>query len=236
MSLKTVIENLDGLDEAITKLYTEKDGKFILQLDGVDAHPDVANLKSAYESVKLDRENVRKERDEYKAKTSTLPADFDQEKWDKLKDGKADEAALIKLRETLEAERDTALTELKAVKEQARNNALERDLTDALNASGVTNPMFSQAARKMLADKVQINDDGKPFVETDMGPASLKDHVSRWAAGEGKDFVTPPKGGGASGNDSGRTIAKEEFAKMGDEERINLFRSDPEKFKQLSAA
>lgn len=203
MSLKTVIDNLDGLDETIAKLYIQKDDKFILQIEGVDAHPDVANLKSAYEAVKADREVVRKERDDLKVNMPKLPDDFDQAKWDKLKDGKSDEAALIKLRETLESERDTAINELISVKEMARNNALERDLTDALNASGVTNPIFAQAARKMLADKVQIGDDGKPFVETDMGPASLNDHVSRWTASEGKDFVTSPKGGDAKGNDGG---------------------------------
>lgn len=203
MSLKTIIDNLDGLDENIAKLYTQKDDKFILQIEGVDEHPDVANLKSAYEATKLDRNSLRTEIEALKTNMPKLPDDFDQAKWDKLKDGKPDEAALIKLRETLEGERDAALNELKDVKETARNNALERDLTDALNASGVTNPTFAQAARKMLADKVQIDDNGKPFVETDMGPASLNDHVSRWTAGEGKDFVTSPKGGDAKGNDGG---------------------------------
>ena len=42
MALKTVIETTDGLDEAIAALYTETDGKFVLQIEGVDDHPEVA--------------------------------------------------------------------------------------------------------------------------------------------------------------------------------------------------
>ena len=79
--LKTVIESTEGLDEALVPLYAEKDGKFVLQIEGVDAHPDVANLKSAYERVKEDRETIRTERDTLKAKaakgeTVVVPAEF----------------------------------------------------------------------------------------------------------------------------------------------------------------
>jgi len=203
--LKTVLESTEGLDEALIPLYTETDGKFILQIEGVDAHPDVANLKSAYERVKADRDTVKLDRDTFKAKADSLPEDFDAEKWSKLKDGKADEAALIKLRQELEAERDDALGKLATSQETARKNALDRDLTDALTEAGVTNPTFTKAARNMLADGVKIGDDGKPFIETDMGPIGLADHVKRWAAGEGKDFVAAPQGGGGKGGDGTKT-------------------------------
>ncbi|MEW4469014.1 hypothetical protein AB1K62_14400 [Parasphingorhabdus sp. JC815] len=204
MALKTVIESTEGLDEALIPFYTEKDGKFVLQIEGVDAHPDVANLKSAYERVKTDRETARQERDQYKAKADGLPEDFDPEKWAKLKDGKADEAALVSLRQELEAERDDWKGKFEKSQETARKNALDRDLTDALTAAGVVNPAFTKAARNMLADGVQIGSDGKPFIDTDMGPLALADHVKRWAAGEGKDFVTAPKGGGAKGGDGSK--------------------------------
>jgi hypothetical protein len=204
MALKTVLETTDGLDESLIPLYIETDGKFVLQIEGVDAHPDVANLKSAYERVKADRDTVKAERDQFKTKAASLPEDFDPEKWSKFKDGKPDEAALVSLRQELEADRDSWKLKAEKANEAARKNALDRDLTDALNDAGVINPSFAKAARNMLASDVQMSDEGKPFIDTDMGPLGLAEHVKRWAAGEGKDFVTAPKGGGGkSGEGSG---------------------------------
>jgi len=95
MALKTVLDTLDGVDDALKPFYAETEGKFILQVEGVDSHPEVANLKSAYERTKADRDAARTERDAAKALAKAFPDDFDLKKWEKLKDGKADEAALI---------------------------------------------------------------------------------------------------------------------------------------------
>lgn len=235
MALKTVLETLEGVDDALQSFYTETDGKFILQIDGVDNHPDVSNLKSAYERTKADRDAARAERDAAKKLAADFPEDFDAEKWAKIKDGKPDEAALIKLRQTLEAERDDWKGKFEAASQTSLRNALDRDLTDALQEAGVTNPAFAKAARTMLASDVKIGDDGKAVVETDMGPMALAEHVKRWAATEGKPFVTPPSGGGAGGGKGGGgTVTAESFAKMGDKERTDLFRNDPETFRKLS--
>lgn len=234
--LKTVLESTDGLDEAVSNLYTENGGKFILQIEGVDAHPEVANLKSAYERVKSDLVTVKAEREKLKLQAESLPDDFDPEKWAKLKDGKADEAAKLALRAEYDAKIADLEGKLTATQEAARKTAIERDLTHELTAVGVTNPAFAKAAQTMLSGGVQIGEDGKPFIETDMGPLSLGDHVKRWANGEGKDFVTAPKGGGSkSGNGSGG-VSKEQFASMGDKERTELFHSDPDKFRELSGS
>jgi len=235
MALKSVLESLDGVDDAVKPFYAETDGKFILQVDGVDNHPDVANLKSAYERTKADRDTARTERDAAKALAKDFPDDFDAEKWAKLKDGKPDEAALIKLRQTLEAERDEWKGKFETERGTSLRNALDRDLTDALNGAGVTSTAFAKAARTMLAPDVKIGDDGKPFVDTDMGPMGLNDHVKRWAAGEGKDFVAKSSGGDAPGGKNGNgPVNADQFAKMGDKERTALLRDDPETFRKLS--
>lgn len=232
--LKTVVETLDGLDEALKPYYTERDGKFYLQVQGVDDHPDVANLKSAYERVKADKESLKAERDALKAKASSLPEDFDPEKWEKAKDGKADEAALISLRKELEADRDAWKEKAEAAESRALQSALDRDLTDALTGAGVTNPMFARAARGMLAPNVKIGDDGSAFVETDMGPIPLADHVKRWAAGEGKDFVTPAQGGGAK-TPSGSSTGKK-WGDMTSAEKVALHRENPAEYERVKAA
>ena len=193
--LKTVVETLDGLDEAVKPFYAEAGGKFVLQVDGIDAHPDVANLKSAYERTKSDRAALKADADKAKADLAAA-----------LKD-KPDEAAVLKLRQELEAERDQWRT--KAEEAQGRLTATTRDrqLAEALQAAHVTEPAFIKAATAMLAGAVKMDGD-KAIVETDMGPLAVADHVKRWVASEGKAFVTPPAGGGAKGNQGGQAAAK----------------------------
>lgn len=221
MPIASTLQSLDGLDDAVKSLYVEQNGAFVLDVQGIDQHPEVANLKSAYERTKADRDAIRAERDAAKSKLSSVPEDFDAEAWAKAKDGKADEAKLIQLRQQLEAERDQWKGKYEQAEQTALKNALDRDLSDALNAAGVNNPAYMRAARVLLADGVKMVD-GKPVVETDMGPLSLADHVKRWAAGdEGKAFVTQASGGGAKGAETG---GSKPLSEMGDAERLELAR------------
>lgn len=204
--LKTVLESLDGLDEAVQPLYTQVDDKYVLNVEGIDHHPDVANLKSAYERVKDDKRRAAEERDAFKSRLEGLPEDFDPKEWEKLKKGgKADPDELVQLRKTLESERDEWKGKYETEVTRARQMAIERTLDGALAEQGVTNPTYVKAARVLLSSQVQTDAEGNPVVETDMGPVPLADHVKRWVAGEGKAFVTPPSGGGAKGNDGGST-------------------------------
>lgn len=232
--LKTVLETLDGVDDAVKPFYAENDGKFVLQLDGVDAHPDVSNLRNAYERTKADRDTARQERDTAKALAKDFPDDFDAEKWAKLKDGKADEAALIKLRQELEAERDEWKGKAESANALAVKTAIERDLTDALTGAGVTDQAYLEASRMMLADKVKIGEDGKAIVETDMGPMGVAEHVKRWASDKGKAFVTPAAGGGAKGGSKGEK--SKPWGDMSSAEKVALHRANPEEYERVKAA
>lgn len=230
--LKTVLDTLEGVDDAVKPFYVEADGKFVLQVEGVDHHPDVANLKSAYERVKADKQTVSEERDALKKKVSNLPDDFDSEKWEKLKDGKPDEAALVKLRQDMEKEIEEWKGKYTGLSESTRKTAIDRDLTDALNEAGVNNPTFVKAARTLLADQVKVSDEGRAFVDTDMGPLDVADHVKRWAAADGKDFVTPATGGGAKGSD-GTKYRDQKPEEMTAQDRASLLKDNPEKFYEL---
>lgn len=236
MGLKTVLETTEGLNEALIPFYTEHDDKFVLQIDGVREHPDVANLRVAYDREKEGAKALKAELADLKAKIANLPEDFDPEKWAKLKDGKADEAAQIKLRQEYEAKIEKLEGEVATVKEAARKTAIERDLTDALTAAGFTDPAVLDLARTKLAGEVRIGDDGKAVIETDMGPITPAERAKRLANGEWKALVTAPKGGGSKSGEGSGTVTKEQFASMGDKERVELFRADPETFKRLSAA
>lgn len=86
MSLKAVVSSLDDVPAEAHHLYVEKDGKFVLNLDDIDAHPAVSALKNAHERTKQSRADLAKQIDELKGK---IPDDFDPEEWKRLKDREA---------------------------------------------------------------------------------------------------------------------------------------------------
>lgn len=205
MPISLVLESLDNVEESLKPLYKQDaDNKYYLETDDtIKVHKDVLGLRNAYDRVKSDLEAAKSERDQLKANSATLPEDFDLETWNKAKDGKTDEAALIKMRAELEADRDNWKNKAGEAEGKLSRFAVERDLGDALLAAGITDPGLSQGARAILASKVKTGDDGQAIVESDMGPLGVGDYVKRWAAGDGKSFVTPPSGGGRKGGGDG---------------------------------
>lgn len=222
MALKAILDSLDDVEEAIKPFYAEKDGKFILQVTGVDDLPDVRNLKTAYEGEKDKRRKKDAENLELTNKINAFPEDFDAEVWNKAKNGKPDEAAneaqLVALRQTLEAERDEWKGKYEGEVDRGRKAVLQTTLGDALSGVGVTDPAFLKASRTMLESSVKFTDEGKPIVESDMGPMPLTDYVARWADGEGKAFIAKPAGTGTESKDSkaegGSPVNKELAAKV----------------------
>lgn len=230
--LKTVLDNLDGLDETTQSFYAEDNGRYVLKVEGIDAHPEVANLKSAYERTKADREAIRGKLTD--AEKRLAPEGFDLEAWKAWKEGKPDAAAqqqLVQLRQTLEAERDQWKGKYETTVEEYRMSKVNGDLSDAIAAAKITNPVFVKAARAMLAPNVKL-DGEKAFFDTDMGPMGLTEYVKRWAASdEGKDFVDPPKGDGAKGNErgpgAGKSISAADLEKMSPQEKAAYFAANP---------
>lgn len=237
MPLKTVLESLDGLDEAVQNLYTKTENGYILNVEGVDAHPDVANLKSAYERVKADKKTISDERDALKTKVDGLPSDFDPDQWEKFKKGGApDPEEMVKMRQTLESERDEWRQKYEGTIAEIQKRSVRDAVTAALADHGVPEAARYGAGLHMLdGRKVEMQGD-TPMIDTDMGPMAVADYAKRWVASEGKGYVQPPQGGGAKGNPGNGTgtVTKEQFTQMGDRERIELFKSDPDTFRQLS--
>lgn len=59
--LKFQVETLDGLDESIQKMYTEKDGKFTLAIDGLPKQEDVSGLKAKVDELLDEAKKAKKE-------------------------------------------------------------------------------------------------------------------------------------------------------------------------------
>lgn len=234
MALRTVLESLDDVQESHRDLYAEtEDGNFVLQVEGVDNHPEVANLRNAYQRTKADRDAAKAKLTEAEARLSGIPEDFDPQKWEQAKKGKRDDDGdLVKLRQTLEAERDEWKGKYEQQVERGRRAQAEAALTDALTRGGV-NPDLMIGARAVLMPKVTMADTG-PVVESDMGPMALADYAKRWLAGEGKAFVSKPQGGGASGGD--KSAGGKKWGEMTGEEKVALHRSNPQEYQRLKAA
>ena len=236
MPIKAVVESLDGLDENLQSLYVQDGDKFFLDLDddSIREHRAVAPLRNAYDRTKSDLQRAREEREAASAKLRALPEDFDPDMWKRLKEGgdpAKREAQMVEMRKQFETERDEWKSKYEEASGRVQRVIVERSLEDALASSGITSPAFIKAARALLVGQVKLDGD-RPVVETDMGSFPVADYVKRWAAGEGKDFVQPPSGGGARGNDrgtsgTGKTVAAKDLESMTPREKADFFAKNP---------
>lgn len=58
MSLKYQVDTLDGIDESVKGLYAEKDGKFVLGIEGFPQPEDVSGLKAKVEELLAEKKAV----------------------------------------------------------------------------------------------------------------------------------------------------------------------------------
>lgn len=221
MALKSTLQSLDGVEDALKAHYTEKDGVFVLDVDGIDQHPELTSLKNAYERQKQDNTTLRQERDTARNELTNATK------------GKPDEAALAAERQGYETRIADLEGKLSAANTKLSGMTIDGELKSALADAGITNPAFIKAATAMLRGQIKIEGD-KAVGESAMGPKPLAEFVKGWAAGEdGKAFVTPATGGGATGSDKG---TPKPFKEMTEAERVTLHRTNPAEYQRLRAA
>ena len=250
MSLPILVEDQSKLPEGYTDNYVEQEnGSFLLDVEGVDNHPDVHGLKTSLQKQKTDREKLRTERDSLLTYSKLIPegmtTDELQTALEKFKagdgdgdgkeDGKDDASAKLNLlRETLEkkfqkelGERDTTITKKDST---IRRLIVETALSSALTKNKVTNPAFQKAAKTLLAPNVKISENDKGdfvgMVDTDMGEVTVEQYVKDWANGdEGFSFVEGNTGSGAPGskNRSGKKeLTRTQFDELGPAQRAEF--------------
>jgi len=207
MPVQAVLDSLDGVDDALQPLYEEVGGKYVLQIAGVNQHPEVKNLKSAYEKTKLGLKEAKE------ALSTFEGVDLDEiaalrEK--AASGGKPDPEAMEQLRKQIadaaRKEYEGTLTkkdqELLSVRSLLERRVIDGDLDAALEKVGV-----KQAARRIILDhfkargpKVVAEGDSGPVAmfETDMGPATAAAFVEQWAkSDEAQEFLAPTGKGGS---------------------------------------
>lgn len=252
MALKAILDDLDSVDVALHDHYTEKDGKFVLQIEGVKDHPDTQALRRALERVRTEKQELIAAHEADKARLEGLPDDFDAAAYEALKaqaegkDPPKTDDQVVKVREQLErkhadaiAKKDGEITKLRGAIEKA---TIDDGLSRAMDEANI-DPKHKKKLAPYLRSlgKIKLLDDDGEFsaeVETDMGPVSLSKFVSDWAGSDdGKEYVGKPTGLDSRGSD-GRRIEGNPFAKANwsKTEQGQVMRTDRAKAERLAKA
>ncbi len=270
MALKTILTTLDDVDSDLHQHYAEQelDGKtvFVLQVSGVDSHPDVRGLKTALLDAKTKRDKNGSRASELESKIAELeerleglPEDFSVEMYNQLREG-GEKFDIGKLRQEVEkTERNRYERELEKVQREnaevigrltkyedhVKRTTVETELSSSLDSVGV-DPKYKKAVLALLQSKGDVKfveEDGQfqAWAETDMGQIEVARYVRNWADSEdGKPFVAPPRGGDEPGTSrtTGQNLGENPFAKQNWSKTAQqaLMRSDRSKAERSARA
>ena len=176
--LKAVLDTLEGLDESLHGLYKEVDGKFILDIDGIDDHPATKGMKVVLEDQK---KKFKAEHAKVVAATESLKAfeDLDPEaarealaKMQEFEDGKQIEAGDFKqlledriAEVTAKLERTFAaqITELKKTndvltgeRDDATGSLSRHKVGDAITAAALESGIKKSLLRHLQRDAQEV--------------------------------------------------------------------------------
>lgn len=227
MSLKLVLDSLDGVDEATQKLYKEKDGKFHLQVDGL---PDVAGYEDRIGKMDakitelLDEKKAASKRAEEAEEAARKAA---AEKATKDGDVDALNESWQKKYDKLQAKYDTDLGNANTIIEKTNSRAKAVELASTLAVEGSSDVLLPHILGRVKteikngeATTVVLDADGKPSAQ------SLKELGEEIA--NDKRFAplivgSRASGGGANGSGGGaantKTVTRSEFDAMSHVER-----------------
>lgn len=249
--LKTIVTDIETVDEAQRAFYKETEGKdgklFVLQLVGVDEHPDVKALKNAFETQKTTNTDLRSKKEAAEKaleRFEGLPEDFSTTTYEDLKaraekGGNAPDAeevertiaARVQKAEEKAAEKlKTAEIERDKFKSRFESTIVDTQLTNALIGAGVKDEAYLRASKAMLGGKLEIIADGENYsvIARDKfdTPMPAESFIKDWAdSDEGKRFVGAPGSGGGggsgggSGGSGGKSISRAQFDQMAPAER-----------------
>ncbi|MGY4639048.1 hypothetical protein [Pseudomonas sp. TE24901] len=210
--LKFQLDSLDGVDETVRALYTEKDGKFVLGIEGLPQQEDVSGLKAkvdellgekklAEKKAREAEELARTEREEAARKSGNVE-ELEKSWSEKFNRREAE------LNGLLEQERGTLST-------QIRDLTVGRTATDIASALAI--PGSAKALLPHIERRLSVEQrDGKPVVvvldqQGKLSAATLDELKAEFA----NDTAFAPliagskaSGGGAAGAGGGGGAAK----------------------------
>jgi len=230
--LKYQIDSLDGLDESTRALYVEKDGKFVLAIEGAPQPEDVSGLKKKVQEL-LDEKKAGDERrrqadeDARKAAEELARKGGDVEALDKSWTDKHAKAL---------GEKDT---EIGTLRHQVRDLTVGRTAIEL--AAGLAVAGSERILSRFIEERLDMETrDGRPVVvvrDKDGKPSALSVDELKTEFSNDPAFApliagTRASGGGAGGAKGGGA-AKTKLSDYSEQERIALRRDDPSTFNRL---
>lgn len=231
MALRTVVEDLNTVDAAHQGLYVEQtvNGKtvHVLDVEGVDGHPSVANLKSAYERVKVDKTKLANDLRDVQTRLSGLPEDFDPDEYERLRQedehrrNNPDEADVQKRIDAAreagrQSERTAAERAVKKASDTAEEQRKAREKAEGevrrlLVTNGLRTVFTNLGVKKGLIDAAIAQHEGAVEVveeegrsvarmKADLGGDTLEKYFENWSQSEpAKDYIEPARGADETG-------------------------------------
>lgn len=214
-ALKLSVDSLDGIDDAIKGLYVEKDGKFALQVEGIE---DTSGLKSALQKERVQREAAEKQRKSWD-KLGKTPDEI-QEMLDAQ--AKADEARALEagnfdsvkrqMNEKHAAEIAAIRASEDALRQKYKSRILDAEAVSAIAAAkGVPDLLMPIVQRFTKVDDndnaVVVDAKGDPRVNGKGEPLTISDLVLELRASEiyGRAFDASGHSGSGTPPSSGKT-------------------------------
>lgn len=223
MKYKINVEEFATLSDELKKLYEQKGEEYVLKVDGLPEQEDVAGLKASHQKLldekKAEAEKRRlaeeKARQESEAKAKEK-GDFEQlskSYEQKLKDQEAKYQALMQENEQRDI-RATATRIAGQIADGANAEILADIISKRLKASEGAVRVTDEAGALTISTEAQLADEfkGNP----------------RYASLVRGSLAT---GGGSTGSNG---TTNKPFKEMNDEERLQLYKQNPEKFNQLA--
>lgn len=228
MGLQYQVDSLEGLDDGIKALYTEKDGKFVLGVDGLPAQEDVAGLKAKNEE--LLREKKEEQAKAKKAEEDRLKAAEDAAK------SSGDITALEKSWGDKLTNREAELNnQIKARDEQIYQLTVgqtAQKLASELAITGCSDVLLPHITSRLSVETI----DGQPQIRVKdlqgnlsaLSLDELKNEFRSNAAFKPLIAASNASGGGANGGQGGGATKKP--SEMNMNERAEWQKRDPQGF------
>lgn len=206
MALQLTVDSIDALDDSVKPLYVQKDGKFVLDVDGIE---DTSGLKSALQTERKTAKELEKQTKAWKAlgKTPEEIQELIEAAEAKAQTEAERKGEWDKLRAQMNEKHQTELKTKDETIGQMRKR-LEAELVDAkavaaiAAADGNAKLLLPHVQRNVKVDEnfnvIVVDAKGDPRVNGKGEPLSINDLIIEMRSTD--DFGQAFKGSGQSGS------------------------------------
>lgn len=243
MALKAVLQNLDGVPEGLRGEYKEQDGKFYLDIEGIDDHHGVGALKRAKD---YEKENARKAREDFTRINSEL--ETARNELEDLRKNGIPKGDVERLEQSYKDKYSSKEKELND-KISALTSSLEKHLLDSqavkLATELAAKPEYVELLLPHIRNRMKLesgegDEQVVRILDKDGKPSALNlDDLKKELLGH-KAFAailtgSKAAGGGANGGGGNGGGAPKKLSDMNEAERTQFAKDDPEGFRKAMA-